>query len=294
MPSFSTARRARYRARGARLGRHAAEHHMEGASPRVRDTMLAEQERFDGDERPSMASKEAINSGTDVRSCNSSSNGADSERVCDAFVFDLDGTLLDTLPDLAVVTNAALRECGYPEHTRDEIKSYVGNGIKALMYQAVPEDADPDAAERAMACWKRLHPVLEGRLTKPYPGIEDAIAQLRARGAKTAVLSNKFDEGVQQVIGEFMPTLFDVRHGECERIPRKPDPTGLLLTLSELGVEPARAAYVGDSPGDIAVARNAGTLALGVAWGYHDARELAKAGADAVLVNAAELLRYCR
>ncbi len=209
-----------------------------------------------------------------------------------AFVFDLDGTLLDTLPDLVVITNAALRECGYPERTADEIKRFVGNGVRALIYQAVPDGTDEAAAERAMACWRRIHPQLEGRLTKAYPGIEDAIARLRERGAKTAVLSNKYDDGVQQVIEEFMPTLFDAKHGECARFPRKPDPTGLLLTLAELGADPADAAYVGDSPTDVAVAKNAGALAIGVAWGYHPASALADA--DAVISDASELLRYCR
>ena len=209
-----------------------------------------------------------------------------------AFVFDLDGTLLDTLPDLIVITNTALRACGYPERTANEIKSFVGNGVQALMYQAIPSDAGTEAAERAMARWRSIHPELEGRLTRPYPGIEDTIGHLRARGAKTAVLSNKFDEGVQQVIGEFMPDLFDVKHGECERIPRKPDPTGLLLTLEELGVAPQAAAYVGDSPGDIEAARRAGVFSIGVTWGYHGAAELADAGADALIERADELLRF--
>ena len=213
-------------------------------------------------------------------------------RTFDAFVFDCDGTILDTLPDLVVVTNTALRECGYPEHTVDEIKSYVGNGVKALMYQAVPADTPQADADAALACWKRLHPELEGRLTKPYPGIPETLAELRARGAKTAVLSNKFDEGVQQVVGEFLPGLFDVAHGECDLIPRKPDPTGLLLTLEELGVAPDRAAYIGDSPGDIVVARNAGTFAIAVSWGYHTREEMEAANPDAIVDAAEDFLAF--
>lgn len=221
---------------------------------------------------------------------NAASEPAAPARTFDAFVFDLDGTILDTLPDLVVVTNAALRECGYPEHTTEEIKSYVGNGVRALMFQAVPQDAPAEAADAAMACWKRLHPVLEGKLTTPYPGIPETLARLRERGAKTAVLSNKFDEGVQQVIGEFLPGLFDEMHGESERLPRKPDPTGLLITLDELGVTPERAAYIGDSPGDIAVARNAGTFAIAVSWGYHTREEMVAANPDLVVDAAEELL----
>ena len=212
------------------------------------------------------------------------------QRTFDAFVFDCDGTILDTLPDLVVVTNAALRECGYPEHTVDEIKSYVGNGVKALMYQAVPADVSDAEADEALACWKRLHPVLEGRLTTPYDGIPETLATLRERGAKTAVLSNKFDAGLQQVIGEFLPGVFDAVHGECDRIPRKPDPTGLLLTLEELGVSPDRAVYVGDSPGDIVVARNAGTFAVAVSWGYHTREDMEAAQPDLLIDAAEELL----
>ncbi len=208
----------------------------------------------------------------------------------DAFIFDLDGTLLDTLPDLVVVTNAALAECGYPPRTTKQIKSYVGNGVKALMYQAVPEGTDEEAAEEAMRTWKKVHPQLEGKLTKPYPGIMEVVGALRAAGVKTAVLSNKYDEGVQQVIGQFMPGLFDVLHGECANIPRKPDPTGLLKTMGELGVEPARCVYVGDSPGDMVTAKAADAFALGVAWGYHDAADLAEAGANAIVSHAKEML----
>ena len=211
-------------------------------------------------------------------------------RAFDAFVFDCDGTILDTLPDLVVVTNAALRECGYPERTRDEIKSFVGNGVKALMYQAVPDGTPQAEADAALACWKRLHPELEGRLTKAYPGIPEMLAELRRRGAKTAVLSNKFDEGLQEVIAGFLPGYFDAAHGECEQIPRKPDPTGLLFTLSELGVAPERAVYVGDSPGDIATARNAGTFAVAVSWGYHTREDMEQADPDLIVDAAEDLL----
>ena len=211
-------------------------------------------------------------------------------RSYDAFVFDLDGTLLDTLPDLVAVTNEALASCGFPLRTREQIKSYVGNGVRALMYQAVPEDTPPDEAERAMAEWKRIHPLIGTKLTRPYPGIVETVGALRQRGAKTAVLSNKFDGGVQQVMEQFMPGLFDARHGEGEGFPRKPDPTGLLKTLDELGVSPDRAVYAGDSPGDIVTARNAGTLAIGVSWGYHNAAELEAAQADYVITSAEQLL----
>ena len=210
----------------------------------------------------------------------------------DTFVFDLDGTLLDTLPDLVVLTNAVLRECGFPERTSAEILSYVGNGVKALMYQAVPQDADEEAVEAAMSRWKELYPQYGYRLTKAYAGIPETVAELKRRGARLGVLSNKFDQGVHDVIDAYLPGMFHVKHGECADIPRKPDPTGLLRSIAELGSTPDRTAYVGDSPGDVAVSRNAGTFAIGVAWGYHHADDLRAAGADVVLEDARELLRF--
>ncbi len=208
----------------------------------------------------------------------------------DTFVFDLDGTLLDTLPDLVVLTNAVLRECGFPERTSAEVLSYVGNGVKALMYQAVPQDADEEAVEAAMRRWKELYPQYGYRLTKAYEGIPETVAELKRRGARLGVLSNKFDAGVQEVVGAYLPGLFAVAHGESADIPRKPDPTGLLRTIEELGSAPERTVYVGDSTGDVAVARNAGTYAVGVTWGYHGAERLRAAAADLVIDDPRALL----
>lgn len=208
----------------------------------------------------------------------------------DTFVFDLDGTLLDTLPDLVVLTNAVLRECGFPERTSAEVLSYVGNGVKALMYQAVPQDADEEAVEAAMRRWKELYPQYGYRLTKAYEGIPETVAELERRGARLGVLSNKFDAGVQEVVGAYLPGLFAVAHGESADIPRKPDPTGLLRTIEELGSVPERTVYVGDSTGDVAVARNAGTYAVGVTWGYHGAERLRAAAADLVIDDPRALL----
>lgn len=210
----------------------------------------------------------------------------------DTFIFDLDGTLLDTLPDLVELTNAALNEQGFPSRTTDEIHSFVGNGARALMYQAVPADATTEQAEAAMRRWMELYPVIGNKLTEPYPHIEEAIAELAARGINLGVLSNKFDQGVHDVIDAYLPGMFHVKHGECADIPRKPDPTGLLRSIAELGSTPDRTVYVGDSPGDVAVSRNAGTFAIGVAWGYHHADDLRAAGADVVLEDARELLRF--
>ena len=210
----------------------------------------------------------------------------------DTFVFDLDGTLLDTLPDLVVITNQALGELGFPPRSHDEILSYVGNGVRALMCQAVPEGTSSEQTDAAMEHWKALFPGYGNNLTKPYPHRRETLAELSARGARMGVLSNKFDAGVQQVMNQFMPGTFAVMHGECDGIPRKPDPAGLLRTIEELGSTPARTAYVGDSPGDVKVAQNAGAFAIGVSWGYHHADELRAAQANVVIDSPEELLRF--
>ena len=208
----------------------------------------------------------------------------------DTFVFELDGTLLDTLPDLVVITNQALGELGFPPRSHDEILSYVGNGVRALMCQAVPEGTSSEQTDAAMEHWKALFPDYRNDLTKPYPHMRETLAELSARGAKLGVLSNKFDAGVQQVVNQFMPGTFAVMHGECDGIPRKPDPLGLQLVFQELGCDPARCAYVGDSPTDILCAKRAGAFSIGVAWGYHDASELIAADADAVVDHPLDIL----
>lgn len=210
----------------------------------------------------------------------------------DTFIFDLDGTILDTLPDLVVVTNDALREQGFPERTRNEVLSFVGNGLVALMYQAVPEGTPQDRADAAVECWKRINLEYDNHLTAPYPGVPETLAELRRRGCKLAVLSNKFDGGVHKIIDQCLPGLFDTQHGECETIPRKPDPTGLLHTIEELGSTPERTAYLGDSPNDILVAHRAGACGIGVSWGYHTAAEMRAADSDIMLESFSDLLKY--
>lgn len=210
----------------------------------------------------------------------------------DTFIFDLDGTLLDTLPDLVELTNAALAEQGFPSRTRDEIHSFVGAGAQALIRLAVPSSATPEQADATMRRWKELYPIIGNKLTKPYPHMQETLQELKRRGMKLAVLSNKFDQGVHDVINLYLPGLFDVMHGECADIPRKPDPTGLARTISELGSTPEHTAYVGDSGTDVAVSHNAGVFSIGAAWGYHGAEGLRKAGADAAIEDARELLKF--
>lgn len=216
----------------------------------------------------------------------------------DAFIFDLDGTLIDSLPDLVVVTNKALQQMGFPVRSREEILSYVGNGARELMRKACPVGTDSDAVAQAFALFKSLYSKYGLSLTKPYDGVIEALRCLHARGKKTAVLSNKFEGGVHDVIAHCFdvvePHLIDVAHGEreSEGVPRKPDPAGLLLIMKELEVEPERCIYFGDSAGDIICAHTAGAYAVGCTWGYQPKEALIQAKADALIDAPAEIMDF--
>lgn len=211
-------------------------------------------------------------------------------KTYDAFIFDLDGTLLDTLDDLVVLTNKALNEVGLPPRSKDEIHSYVGNGIKALMFQAVPEGTDQQTIDKAMELWKAMYPEHGTSLTKPYAGIPEVIKTLKASGKKLAVLSNKFDAGTKVLIEQFFPGEFDVVYGVNDEIPRKPDPAGLLRVINELDVDIDAAVYVGDSPGDMLTAERAQCAGLCVTWGYHCAESLSAAGISDLINSPKEIL----
>lgn len=203
----------------------------------------------------------------------------------DGFIFDMDGTLLRTLPDLAAVTNKALELEGFPPHTEEQIRTFVGNGALALARLAVPDGATEEQAEKVFRNFKSLYGEFGLSLTSEFEGMTETLKELHARGKKLGIMSNKFEGGVKDVEAKFFPGLFDVSHGETDTIPRKPDPDGLLLCAREMGLEPARCAYFGDSHTDLIAAHNAGMLAVGVTWGYQPLETL-KTGSPDVLIDA--------
>lgn len=208
------------------------------------------------------------------------------------FVFDLDGTLLNTLPDLVVLTNNVLRELGYPERSSEEILGFVGNGVKALIVQAVPGSASDAEAARAYELWLQRYETYPNDLTHPYDGIVALLEELHARGCRTGVMSNKFEGGVHQILDLCLPGLVDVAHGESDVIPRKPDPTGILRTIEELGSTPADTVYVGDSSGDVKAGKSAGAFTVAVTWGY-STEEMLRAlevAPDLIIDSPADLL----
>ena len=205
-------------------------------------------------------------------------------------IFDMDGTLLDTLPDLVVVTNHALAQEGFPSRTQSEVLSYVGNGGLSLVRQACGEGATEEQIARVFATFRGAYAEVGMDLTKEFEGMTSTLQALRDAGIKTGIMSNKFEVGVLDVQQRFMPGLFDSVHGESDIIPRKPEPEGLWLCAKEMGVDPSRCAYVGDSASDVRAARNAGMFAVAAAWGYQPREDLEAEAPDAMIGCPQELL----
>ena len=210
----------------------------------------------------------------------------------DAYIFDLDGTLLNTLPDLARLTNMVLEERNWPQRTVEEVLSFVGHGGRYLLSRAIPVGTPDELLDEVFARWRELYPTYGHAMTKPYEGIPEVLDALKERGAKLAVLSNKFDAAVGQVIAEHFPGVFDIARGECEEIPRKPNPAGLRMVMRQLGVAPERVAYVGDSVTDVRTALNAGVFCVTVTWGYGETSALKAEGAQVLIDNPSALLDF--
>ena len=208
------------------------------------------------------------------------------------YIFDLDGTLLDTLTDLAASCNFALRTHGMPEHSIDDVRRFVGNGVRKLMERAIPDgDANPDF-EATFATFREHYMVHSLDTTKPYPGIMDALAELKARGCRLAVVSNKMMAATVELCKYFFPETIEVAIGEneAEGIRKKPAPDTVFAALKQLGVSGDNAVYVGDSDVDLATARNSGLPCISVLWGFRDREFLLDHGATTFITSPKELL----
>lgn len=207
------------------------------------------------------------------------------------FIFDLDGTLLDTMPDLTLLTNRILDEVGAPQHTQEEILGYVGSGVRRLIYLALPEDASEETCEKAMGLWNEYFAEYYHH-TFPYPGIVDLLQNLREHGCSIGVVSNKLQAGVDAVMHRVLPNMVDVMFGESPLIPRKPDPTGIETAMKFLGAAPETTIYVGDSPSDVRAGRNAGCATAAVSWGYRAKHDFVDEDAvpDFYIESTADLL----
>ena len=210
------------------------------------------------------------------------------------YVFDLDGTLLDTLGDLASSVNYALEAHHMPQHTQDEVRLMVGNGVRLLMERAVPGGAQNPLFDDTFATFRQHY--LEHSLdtTRPYDGIPEMLHELKRRGCKTAVVSNKFHAATTELCRHFFPDTIDVAVGEheAEGIRKKPAPDTVFEALRQLGVGGEGAVYVGDSDVDIATARNSHLSCISVLWGFRDRDFLLAHGATTFVSTPAELLKH--
>lgn len=209
-----------------------------------------------------------------------------------AVLFDLDGTLLDSLEDLADSMNAVLHRQRYPEHPVEAYKYFVGDGIEALARRALPE-AHRDE-EAIAACVREMRQEYGNRWdkkTRPYPGIPELLDELSRRGVKMTVFSNKPDETTRVMVARLLPRWrFERVRGERPGTPRKPDPAGALEIARELGLSPEEFLYVGDTDTDMKTALAAGMFPVGVLWGFRDAGELEAHGARAIIKRPLDLL----
>jgi phosphoglycolate phosphatase len=206
-----------------------------------------------------------------------------------AFLFDLDGTLVDSLADIAAAMNHALIGFGWPVHDHAAYRGFVGEGVEALARRAAPAGAQERHAELIAAYQHRYGENLLDA-TRPYPGVVELVASLRARGVPLGVLSNKPDRPTRHLAEALFPAgSFAAVQGQLPGVPRKPDPTAALALAATLGHEPRDIAFVGDTAVDVHTARAAGMLPIGVGWGFR-AAELSAAGAALVVERAEELL----
>ena len=208
------------------------------------------------------------------------------------FIFDLDGTLLDTLGDLAASVNYALRTHGMPEHSIDDVRRFVGNGVRKLMQRAVPDgESNPDF-EATFATFRQHYLAHSLDTTRPYDGIPGTLEALKARGCRLAVVSNKMMAATQELCRHFFPDTIEVAIGEheAEGIRRKPAPDTAFAALRQLRVGKEGAVYVGDSDVDIQTAANAGLPCISVLWGFRDRDFLIQHGAKTFISAPSELL----
>lgn len=207
-----------------------------------------------------------------------------------AIVFDLDGTLTDTLEDLFLSTNHALQSCGFPERTLDEVRRFVGNGVRKLIERAVPEDTPPTQTEKCFDAFRAHYIVHCQDHTRLYPGIATMLTALQSRGYRMAVVSNKMQPGVTELARTFFQGIIDVAIGEQPGIPRKPDPLMVSTALERLGVAASEAVYVGDSDVDILTAAAAGLPCISVLWGFRSRSFLVAHGATTMAEQPQDIL----
>lgn len=208
------------------------------------------------------------------------------------YIFDLDGTLLNTLDDLAASTNAALQHFGQPVRTTDEVRRFVGNGVRLLMERAIPDGAANPLFEDIFAYFRQHYMEHSLDTTRPYDGIPELLQELRRRGKRTAIVSNKLHAATEALARHFFPDTIEVAIGENEAagIRKKPSPDTVMEALRRLGSNREEAVYIGDSDVDVQTACNCKMPCISVLWGFRDKQFLIDHGATTLVSRPSEIL----
>jgi phosphoglycolate phosphatase len=214
--------------------------------------------------------------------------------VKQALIFDLDGTLVDSLQGIATALNHALRLSALPPHSLEAVRGFIGNGARILIERGVPAGSPELLIDQVEQAFKAKYEIAWPQGTSPYPGINRLLETLQERGATLAVLSNKPHAFTVAMVARIFPGIrFGVVLGQRAGIPHKPEPGGALEIAAQLGIAPECCCIIGDSTMDIETAKNAKMKAIAVTWGFHDGGRLVAAGATHIANNPEELLRIC-
>lgn len=208
-------------------------------------------------------------------------------------IFDLDGTLLNTLDDLCDSTNYALKQFGYPERTLEEVRGFVGNGVKKLIERAIPDGMNNPEFENCLSVFKEHYAQNMYNKTAPYGGILELLKELRLKGIHTGVVSNKFDSAVKQLCKKYFGDLIQVAIGENEEagVRKKPAPDSVFRAMEELKVSIENVIYAGDSETDVQTAKNAEIDCIGCSWGFRSKDILKHEGAKYIIDSPQEILK---
>lgn len=207
-----------------------------------------------------------------------------------AVIFDLDGTILNTLPDLTESVNYALNKYNFPIRTIDEVRSFVGNGVGLLIKRSLPTGTDEKICQECLDEFKSYYENHYAVKTVPYESICDVLSQIRNKGIKIGVVSNKFDSAVQDLCKIYFDGLIDVSVGEKDGVPRKPSPDSCEYVINALGQPKNEILYIGDSEVDILTAKNAGLQSISVSWGFKSKEFLFENGASKIIDNPNQIL----
>lgn len=205
-------------------------------------------------------------------------------------IFDLDGTLLNTLDDLRDSLNFALTKHGYEPRTMEDVRRFVGNGVGKLVERALPIHITEEESQNCLATFKEHYKQNMQNKTRPYDGIMELLLDLNRFGYKLAIVSNKFDNAVKELAKEYFGDIFDVAIGESSTVKRKPAPDSIFAAINELGTDISKTIFVGDSETDVQTAKNAGLNFIGVTWGFRTREVLRNEGADYLIDTPKELL----